>query len=91
MLAVGCPRLAAFTGLLMGHFRQSKRKAASFLSDLLNVLCGASWPIKIQNQVSDAIADPCEKLRQQLYEQNQLFVDESPTKDSSGNKLPDWC
>lgn len=74
------PRLAAFTGLLMGHFRQSKRKAASFLSDLLNVPCSASWAVKIQNQVSDAVADPCEELRQQLCEQNQLFVDESPTK-----------
>ncbi len=26
------PRLAAFTGLLMGHFRQSKRRAAAFLA-----------------------------------------------------------
>jgi hypothetical protein len=33
------PRLAAFTGLLMGHFRQSKRRASSFLSDLLNIDC----------------------------------------------------
>ncbi len=31
------PRLLAFTGLLRGHFRQRKRRAASFLQDLLNV------------------------------------------------------
>ncbi len=31
------PRLAAFIGLLMGHFRQSKRRTAMFLEDLLNV------------------------------------------------------
>jgi transposase len=74
------PRLAAFTGLLMGHFRQSKRKAASFLGDLLNVPCSASWTVKIQNQVSEAIAEPYEELRQQLCQQKQLFVDESPTK-----------
>ena len=36
------PRLAAFTGLLMGHFRQSKRRAASFLEDLLNIPCSAA-------------------------------------------------
>ena len=74
------PRLAAFTGLLMGHFRQSKRRAASFLSDLLNVPCSAAWTVKIQNLVSESIAEPYEELRQQLCQQRQLFVDESPTK-----------
>lgn len=74
------PRLAAFTGLLMGHFRQSKRRAASFLGDLLNVPCSAAWTVKIQNRVSEAIAEPYEELRQQLCKQRQLFVDESPTK-----------
>jgi len=74
------PRLAAFTGLLMGHFRQSKRRAASFLGDLLNIPCSAAWTVKIQNRVSEAIAEPYEELRQQLCKQEQLFVDESPTK-----------
>lgn len=74
------PRLAAFTGLLLGHFRQSKRRAASFLGDLLNIPCSASWTVKIQNQVSDALAAPHEELRKELENQKQLFVDESPTK-----------
>ena len=74
------PRLAAFTGLLMGHFRQSKRRAASFLGDLLNVPCSAGWTVKIQNIVSDALAEPYEQLRKELENQKQLFVDESPTK-----------
>jgi transposase len=74
------PRLAAFTGLLMGHFRQSKRRAAMFLEDLLNIPCSASWTVKIQNIVSDSLAAPYEQLRLELSKQKQLFVDESPTK-----------
>ena len=76
------PRLAAFTGLLMGHFRQSKRRTASFLSDLLNIPCSPAWTVKIQNLVSDAAADPYKELRDSLAEQPQLFVDESPTKEN---------
>ena len=74
------PRLAAFTGLLMGHFRQSKRRASLFLEDLLNIPCSAGWTVKIQNLVSDALAAPYEQLRSELSSQKQLFVDESPTK-----------
>lgn len=77
------PRLAAFTGLLMGHFRQSKRRASTFLGDLLNIPCSPAWMVKIQNLVSDAIAAPCEELRGKLQDQPQLFVDESPTKEKS--------
>ena len=40
-------RLLAFTALLMGHFRQSKRRAAFFLSDLLNMPCCAASTVKI--------------------------------------------
>jgi len=75
------PRLAAFTGLLMGHFRQSKRRAAMFLGDLLNIPCSPAWTVKIQNLVSDAIAKPYQELQQELESQKQLFVDESPTKE----------
>jgi transposase len=75
------PRLAAFTGLLMGHFRQSKRRAAMFLGDLLNIPCCPAWTVKIQNLVSDAIEAPWQELRDKLDSQKQLFVDESPTKE----------
>ncbi len=81
------PRLAAFTGLLMGHFRQSKRRTSMFLGDLLNIPCSPAWTVKIQNLVSEAIAAPCEQLRGQLEKQPQLFVDESPTKE---NKAKAW-
>jgi len=75
------PRLAAFTGLLMGHFRQSKRRAAMFLGDLLNIPCCPAWTVKIQNLVSHAIETPYLQLRDELGSQKQLFVDESPTKE----------
>ena len=75
------PRLAAFTGLLMGHFRQSKRRTSSFLGDLLNIPCSPAWTVKIQNLVSQAVAVPYEELRSKLTEQTQLYVDESPTKE----------
>jgi len=81
------PRLAAFTGLLMGHFRQSKRRASMFLGDLLNIPCSPAWTVKIQNLVSDAIAAPYEQLRGELDKQPQLFVDESPTKEK---KVKAW-
>jgi transposase len=74
------PRLAAFTGLLMGHFRQSKRRTSLFLEDLLNIPCSAAWTVKIQNLVSEALAAAYEQLREELSKQKQLFVDESPTK-----------
>lgn len=75
------PRLAAFTGLLMGHFRQSKRRAAAFLGDLLNIPASPAWMVGIQTLVSDAVATPYEELRGKLAEEEQLFVDESPTKE----------
>ena len=83
------PRLAAFTGLLMGHFRQSKRRTAAFLGDLLNIPCSPAWTVKIQNLVSAAVAAPYEQLRGELTKQKQLFLDESPTK-GHGDDLGQW-
>ena len=60
------PQLAAFTELLVVHFGQIKRRASMFLQDLLNILCGAAWTVKIQNLVSDSIAAPYEQLRGEL-------------------------
>lgn len=77
------PRLAAFTGLLMGHFRQSKRRASVFLEDLLNIPCSAAWTVNMQNLVADSLAAPYEQLRNELSKQPQLFVDESPTKEKN--------
>jgi len=37
-------------------------------------------PSTQQNRVSDALSEPYEELRSELQNQEQLFVDESPTK-----------
>jgi len=77
------PRLVAFTGLLMGHFRQSKRRASLFLQDLLKMPCCPSLTVKMQNQVAAAIEIPYEQLKDELGKQAQLFMDESPTKQAN--------
>lgn len=74
------PRLVAFVGLLMGHFRQSKRRAAFFLQDFLGMPCCPSLTVKMQNQVAAALEQPYEELRQALAVEKQLNMDESPTK-----------
>ena len=56
------PRLGAFTGLLMGHYRQSKRRTAAFLGDLLNLPASPGWTVKIQSAVAESIAAPFDQL-----------------------------
>lgn len=77
------PRLVAFTGLLMGHFRQSKRRASLFLQDLLKMPCCPSLTVKMQNQVAEALEAPYEELKDALGEQAQLYMDETPTKQAN--------
>jgi transposase len=73
----------AFTGLLMGHFRQSKRRASLFLQDLLGMPCCPSLTVKMQNHVAAALEHPYEELREALADQPQLNMDESPTKQAN--------
>ena len=77
------PRLVAFVGILMGHFRQSKQRAALFLQDLLKMPCCPSLMVKIQNQVAAAIQAPYEQLKDELGKQEQVFMDETPTKEAN--------
>lgn len=77
------PNLVAFTGLLMGHFRQSKRRAALFLQDLLKFPCCPALTVKMQNQVAAALKSPYDELQQELAKQSQVFMDESPTKQAN--------
>ncbi|HEX5442917.1 MAG TPA: IS66 family transposase [Pirellulales bacterium] len=74
------PRLVAFVGLLMGHFRQSKRRAAFFLQDFLGMPCCPALTVKMQNQVAAALEQPYEELKQALAGEQQLNMDETPTK-----------
>jgi transposase len=74
------PRLVAFTALLMGSFRLSKRKTASFLSSILNVPCSPGWVVKLQRQATAALRPGYDDLVSRLPEQGRLNIDESPSK-----------
>lgn len=76
------PRLVALTALLMGCFRQSKRRVALFLEHVLNQPCSAGWVVKLQQQATAALQPSYEELKQQLPTQDALSIDESPTKES---------
>jgi len=64
-LAAG-PRLVALTALLMGCFRQSKRRVALFLEQVLNQPCSPGWVVKLQNQATAALTPAYEELARQL-------------------------
>jgi len=83
------PRLVAFTGLLMGHFRQSKRRAAYFLQDFLGMPCCPALTIKMQNQVAASLEQPYEQLKEQLSSARVVSMDETPTK-QKGTKAWLW-
>ena len=69
------PRLVAFCGLLMAYFRQSKRRTVLFPEDLLGQPCCPSLTVKMQNQVSQAPAEPYQELNAALTDQPQVFMD----------------
>jgi transposase len=74
------PRLIAFAGLLMACFRQSKRRAAQFLSMILHQPASAGWMVALQNRAAHAVQPAYDELAQQLPPQPVLLIDESPTK-----------
>ncbi len=74
------PRLLAFAALLMACFRQSKRRAAQFLSMILNQPASAGWMVKLQNRAAEAVEPAYQELAKQLASQAVLHGDESPTK-----------
>jgi transposase len=74
------PRLIAFTALLMACFRQSKRRAAQFLSTILNQPASPAWMVSLQNRAAEAVKPAYDELAAQLPKQESLNGDESPTK-----------
>jgi transposase len=75
------PRLITFAGLVMACFRQSKRRAAQFLSMILNQPASAGWMVLLQNRCSDAVEPAYDQLAAQLPTQDIVNIDESPTKE----------
>lgn len=74
------PRLVALAALLMGCFKQSKRRVALFLEQVLNQPCSPGWVVKLQDQATAALTPAYEELAQQLPTESVLGIDESPTK-----------
>jgi transposase len=75
------PRLVALTALLMGCFKQSKRRVALFLEQVLNQPCSPGWVVKMQNQATAALTPTYGELVAQLPTQSVLRIDESPSKE----------
>jgi transposase len=76
------PRLVALTALLMGCFKQSKRRVALFLEQVLNQPCSPGWVVKLQEQATAALTPAYEELASQLPTEPVLGIDESPTKEA---------
>jgi transposase len=81
------PRLVALVALLMGCFKQSKRRVALFLEQILNQPCSSGWVVKLQNQAADAVTPSYDELASRLPAERVLGIDESPTKES---RLKSW-
>lgn len=83
------PRLIAFCGLLMACFRQSKRRAALFLSTILKQPASPAWLIDLQNRASEAVQRAYDELAAALPKEPTLYLDESPSKEGK-NKSWVW-
>ena len=81
------PRLVALTALLMGCFKQSKRRVALFLEQVLNQPCSPGWVVKLQNQATAGLTPAYKELAAQLPTEPVLGIDESPTKEA---RLKSW-
>jgi transposase len=75
------PRLIALTALLMGCFRQSKRRVALFLEQVLEQPCSPGWVVKLQNQATGALRPAYEELAARLPGEPLLSIDETPTRE----------
>lgn len=67
----------------MGCFRQSKRRVALFLEQVLGQPCSPGWVVKLQKQATAALQSPYDQLAKQLPTEDQLGIDETPTKEGS--------
>jgi transposase len=81
------PRLIAFSALLLSCFRQSKRRAALFLSMILNQPACPGWMVSLQKLAAEAAQPAYDELVRQLPLQAILSIDESPTKEG---KTKSW-
>jgi transposase len=74
------PRLVAFTALLLAFLRQSKRRAALFLSAMRGQSCSTGLTVKLQAVATDALRPCYAELTTALPDQPHVPAAESPTK-----------
>ena len=77
------PNLVALVALLLGCYRQSKRRTATFLEEVLGQPCSTGWVVKLQNQASAALEAPYEELKAALPAEPVVGMDETPTKEQN--------
>jgi transposase len=83
------PGLVALVALLMGNFRQSKRRVATFLEQVLNQPCSPGWVVKLQNLATSALRPTYDRWAKQLRKQGVLGIDETSNK-QAGEKAWLW-
>ena len=76
------PQLIALVALLMGCFRQSKRRVALFLEQVLGQPCSPGWVVKLQNVGTAALRPAYDEAVRALPKENVQNIDESPTKEA---------
>ena len=83
-------RLTALTALLMGACRQSKRRVAWFLQQVLGQPCSTGWVVKLQQQAAAALEPVHRELTAALTTQPVLGIDETPSREAQ-NKAWLWA
>ena len=81
------PKLIALVAMLMGCFKQSKRRVALFVEQVLNQPCSPAWVVKLQNQATAALRPAYDELVAKLPDERVLGIDESPTKEA---RMKSW-
>jgi transposase len=76
------PRLTGLVALLMGCYRQSKRRTALFLEQILGQPCSPGWVVKLQNQATAAARPAYDELVAALPAEPVVGMDETPTKEA---------
>jgi transposase len=74
------PRLTALVGLLHGRYRLSMRETAAVISDLLGVPMGVGSIPALCEEVSTAVAELYDQVREAVEVQEQANVDETGWK-----------
>jgi transposase len=82
-----CIHRGDLTALPMARFKQSKRRVALFLEQVLNQPCSPGWVVKPQNQATVALTPVYHELAAQLSAEAVPGIDESPTKEA---RMKSW-